>query len=131
MKKELFRNYAVEVDKGNIRGHIPLEHEFGFCKTFKKITKNLGFHLTFKLVDLQDTKFSTIATDINVTFISLKMFIPVLIQNTETQVMFNGAIQNNYSIIYDSWYTERKLSIDGNELQVDIGSARHLIVPYI
>ena len=28
---------------------LPLEHIFSFCETFKKIDKNLGFHITFKL----------------------------------------------------------------------------------
>ena len=57
------------------------------------------------------------------------MFVPVLIPNTETQVMFNEAIQNSYAITCDSWYTERKLSTDGNELQVDIGIAQHVKSP--
>ena len=39
---------------------------FGFCKTFKKITKNLGFHLTFKTADLQKIIFRSKANDINV-----------------------------------------------------------------
>ena len=42
---------------------------------------------------------------------------------------YNEAIQNSYTITYDSWYTERKLSTDGNELQVDIGSAQHVNSP--
>ena len=40
--------------------------------------------------------------------------------------MFNESITNNYTITYDSWYTERKLSTDGNQLQVDIGSPQHI-----
>ena len=43
--------------------------------------------------------------------------------------MFNESIKNNHTITYDSWYTERKLSTDGNELQVDIGSAQHVNSP--
>ena len=57
------------------------------------------------------------------------LFVPILIPNTETQVMFNESIRNKYTFIYDSWYTERKLSNDGNELQVDIGSAQHVKSP--
>ena len=38
--------------------------------------------------------------------------------------MFNESFQNVYTITYDSWYTERKLSTKGNELQVEIGSAQ-------
>ena len=36
---------------------------------------------------------------------------------------------NNYTIIFDSWYTEWKISSDGRELQVDIGSAQHINTP--
>ena len=36
---------------------------------------------------------------------------------------------NNYSITFDSWYTERKISNDGKELQVDIGSAQNINSP--
>ena len=57
------------------------------------------------------------------------MFVPTLIPNSEAQVMFNESIRNNYTITYDSWYIERKLSTDGNELQVDNGSAQHVNSP--
>ena len=43
LKQILINNYADEVNKGKIKGQLPLEHIFGFCKSFKKITKNLGF----------------------------------------------------------------------------------------
>ena len=93
------------------------------------MTKNLGFHLTFKTNDIQDILFNTLGHDINVTIISLYLFVPVLIPNTETQVTFNESNKNKKAIRYDSWYTERKLSTDGNELQVDIGSAQKIKSP--
>ena len=129
LKKILFNNHAQEVNKGKIKGHLALEHIFGFCSSFKKITKNLGFHLKFKMNDLQDIIFTTIADDINVTINSLYLFVPKLIPSTSTQVMFNEAIMNNYTITFHSWYTERKISNDGRELQVDIGSAQHFNSP--
>ena len=43
--------------------------------------------------------------------------------------MFNEAIMSNYTISFDSWYTERKISNDGRELQVDIGSAQQINSP--
>ena len=52
------------------------------------------------------------------------LYVPILIPNTQTQVMFNESIINNYTITFDSWYTEGKISNDGRELQVDIGSAQ-------
>ena len=49
-----------EVNKGKIKGQLLLENIFGFCKSFTKITKNLGFHIKFKTADLQDIIFTTI-----------------------------------------------------------------------
>ena len=54
------------------------------------------------------------------------MCVPILIPNTATQLMLNEPNKNNYTITYDSWYTERKLSTDGNELQVNILIAPHV-----
>ena len=82
-----------------------------------------------KTNDLQSIIFTTIATDINVTINSVCLFVPIIIPNTDTQVMFNESIKNNYAITYDAWYTERKLSTVGNELQVDIGKAQHFNQP--
>ena len=59
--------------------------------------------------DLQDIVFTTIANDINVTINSLYLFVPKFVPSTTTQVMFNEAIMNNYTITFDSWYTERKI----------------------
>ena len=84
LKRILINNHAVEVNKGKIKGQLALEHIFRFCKTFKKITKNLGFHLIFKMTDLQDTILTTIVDDINVTINSLYLFVPQLIPSTST-----------------------------------------------
>ena len=46
-------NNHKEDNRGKIKGQLPLEHIFGFCKSFKKVTKNLGFHLKMKTIDLQ------------------------------------------------------------------------------
>ena len=43
--------------------------------------------------------------------------------------MFNEPIKNNYTISYDSWYTERKIVTDGNEFQVDIALAQNTNSP--
>ena len=48
--------------------------------------------------DLQNIIFTSIATDINVTIKSLYLFLPILMPNSETQVMFNESIMNNYTI---------------------------------
>ena len=128
LKQILINNHADE-KKGKIKGPLPLEQIFGFCKKFKKITKNLGFHLTFKMNDLQDIIFTTIPSDINVTINSLSLYVPLLIPNSQTQVMFNETIMNSCTITFDSWYTKRKVSNDGRELQVDIACAQHINCP--
>ena len=122
LKQIIINNHAVPAKKGRIKCHLPLEHIFGFCRTFKNITKNLGFHLKFKMNDLQDIVSTRLANDITVTINSLYLYFPQQIPSTITQVMFNESITNNYTITFDSWYTERKISSDGRELQVDIGS---------
>ena len=129
LKQILLSTHAEEVNKGKIKDQLPLEHTFGFCKTFKKFTKNLGFHVTFKMIDHQDIIFTTIATDINVTINSLSLYVPKLTPNSKTQVMFDESIMNNYTITFDSWYTEQKISNNGRELQVDKGSARKINSP--
>ena len=128
LKRILIKNHTV-ANKGKYKTKLELEHIFGSCETFKKITKNLGFDLTFKTANLQDIIFTTIATDINVTINNLYLYVPILIPITQTQVMFNESVMNNYTISFDSWYTERKISNDGRELQVDIGSAQHINSP--
>ena len=95
----------------------------------KKITKSLGFLLLFKTSNLKDFNFTRIATDINVTINNKYLYVPISIPNTQTHVMFNESIMSNYTITFDSWYTERKISNDGRELQVDIGSAQHINSP--
>ena len=51
---EMLINNHIEANRGKIKGQLLLEDVFGFCKTFKKITKNLGFHITLKTNDLQN-----------------------------------------------------------------------------
>ena len=91
--------------------------------------KSPGFHLKFKMNDLQDIIFTTIADNINVTLNSLYLYVPKLVPSTATQVMFDESIMNNYTFTFDSWYTESKISNDGRELQVDIDSAQHINSP--
>ena len=113
----------TDTNKGKIKGYLYLEDIFGFCKTFKKVTKNLGFHITFKTNDLQDVIYTSMDDDIKVTINSLYLYIPNLIPSVETQLMFNEATQNNYKISFDEWYTERRVICD-MIFELDIGSAQ-------
>ena len=51
-RKMLMNNHA-DANKSRIKGYY-FEDIFGFCKTFKKVTKNLSFHLTVRTNDLQN-----------------------------------------------------------------------------
>ena len=126
-QKMLINNHT-DANKGKIKGYLYLEDIFGFCKTFKKVTKNLGFHLTFKTNDLQNIIYSSMADDINVTINNLYLYVPNLIPSVETQVMFNEATQNNYMISFDEWYTERRI-ISDTITQMDIGTSQHVNSP--
>ena len=118
----------TDANKGKIKGYLYLEDIFGFCKTFKKVTKNLGFILMLKTDDLQDNIYTSMADDINVTINSLYLYIPIIISNVETQLMFNEATQNNYKTSFDEWFTEKRL-ISDLLVQHDIGSAQKLSSP--
>ena len=129
LHKMLITNHEA-ANRGKIKGQLQLQDMFGFCKTFKKVTKNLGFRITYKTANLQDIICTTIstATQIIVTINSLYLFVPFLIPTTETQLMFNESFQNNYRIFFDEWYTERRILTD-QIFQVDIGSGQSVNRP--
>ena len=102
-------NNRTDANKSKIKGNLYLEFFFGFCETFKKLTKNLGFHINFKTIDWQHIIYSSMADDIIVTNSNLYLYVPNLIPNVETQLMFNEATQNNYEISSDEYYTERQI----------------------
>ena len=126
-QKMLIDNHT-DANKGKIKRYLFLEDIFGLCKIFKKVTKNLGFHIMFKTNDLQNILYSSMADDINVTINNLYLYVPNLLQSVETQVMFNEATQNNFKISFDEWYTERRL-ISDTITQMDIGTSQHVNSP--
>ena len=70
------------------------------------------------------------ADDIHVTINNLYLYVPNLIPNVETQVMFNEATQTqkNYEISFDEWYTERRILSD-TSTQMDIGTSQQVNSP--
>ena len=68
------------------------------------------------------------ADDINVTLNNLYLYVPNLIPNVETQVMFNEATQNNYKINFEERCTERRV-ISDQITQLDIGSSQNVQSP--
>ena len=123
----LINNHA-DANKGKIKGYLYLEDIHGFCKTFKKVTKNLGFHIIFKANDLQNIMYSSMADDIKVTINNLYLYVPNLLPNVKTQVMFNEATQNKNKISYDEYFTERRV-ISDMITEADIGSSQQLSSP--
>ena len=126
-QKKLINNHT-DANKGKTKGYLYLEDIFGFWKTFKKVTKILGFHKMFKTNDLQNIIYSSMADDINVTINNLYLYVPNLIPNVETQVMFNEATQSNYEIFYHECYTERQV-ISDMITQADIESSQQVNSP--
>ena len=126
-QKMLINNH-IDANRGKIKGYFYLEDIFGFCRTFKKVTKNLGFHLILKTNDLQDIIYTSITDDINVTINNLYLFVPNLIPSVETQVRFNEATQINYKISYDEWFTGRRI-ISDTITQLDIGNSQNVQSP--
>ena len=92
----MFRNnYDSDANKGKSKGFLESEDFFGFCKSFKKVTEKLGFHLMLKTNDSQDIIYKSMEDGIIVTINNLYLFIPILTPSVDTQLMFNEATQNN------------------------------------
>ena len=88
LKKMLIDSHTNEDNNGKIRANLPLEHIFGFCKTFKKITKGLEFELQLKKSNEKNNILYTTlgGNDVNVTINSIYLYIyqvlfPVLNRN--------------------------------------------------
>ena len=64
-------NKHTDENKDKNKGFLYLEVIFGSCKSFEKVTKNLGFHLMLKTADLQDIIYTSKDDDINMTINSL------------------------------------------------------------
>ena len=129
LKQILSNNHEIDANKRKIKGQLPLEHTHGFCKLFKKITENLGIHLTFKTANLQTIKHATLGEDIKITIKKITPFVPPFIPNAGTQALFNDSVKNSFTTAFDSWYTDRKIVDDGLKFQVDLSSAQIINSP--
>ena len=49
-----------------MEGQLPVDHIFGFCRLFKKIIKQIGFHLTVNKADLEVIIYITFANDFSI-----------------------------------------------------------------
>ena len=131
LKHVLIDIRTIDDNKGKIRANLPLEHIFSFCKTFKKITKGFGFELQLKTSnERQNNLYTTLGgNDVNVTIISIRLYIPSLVPSAEQQQSFNESIRQNFTLSFDAWVTDRKPVNKGNEYQLDIGSAFNINIP--
>ena len=123
--KQILINNHTEANRGLIRGHLPLEYIFGFARSFKKVTKGLGFELDLRTSNRKrDILYTTSDdNDVDVTINSISLFVPQIIPSPETQVIFNEAISKTFTLSYESWTTDRKPVDTAREFQADISSA--------
>ena len=123
-QKMLINNHT-DVNKVKIKRYLYLEDFSGFCETFKKVTKNLGFRVSFKTNDLQGIIYTSMTDKIDVTINKLYLYVPNLIPFVETQIMFNEATQNENKIANDEGFTERRI-ISDTITQLDIGTSQNV-----
>ena len=124
LKQTHTENHTTDSSKRKITGQLQLDRIFENCETFKMSTKQVRLNIASETVGLQDTSYSTLATDITVTINILSFFVPTFIPDPESQIMFNNSMRNSFTKPFDSWTTERKMTFTGKEYQVDIGSAQ-------
>ena len=74
LKHMLINSHTNDDNRGKIRANLPLEHIFGFCKTFKKITKGLGFELQLKTSNEKKT-LHTQPSEVMMLILQLRKFI--------------------------------------------------------
>ena len=129
--KRILINNHTDANKGLIRGQLPLEYIFGFARSFKNITKGLGFELDLRTSNRKrDILYTTLGDNyVNVTINSISLFIPQIIPSPETQVIFNEAISKTFTLSYESWTTDRKLVNAAKKFQIDISSASNINSP--
>ena len=127
LKKIIIINHT-DANKGVIKGHLLLEYIFGFARSFKKITKGLGFELDLRTSSRKrDILYSTLGDiGVNVTINNISLFVPQIIPCPEAQDIFDEAISKTFSLSYESWTTDRKPVNTAREFQIDISSASNI-----
>ena len=124
LKQILINNHTAD-NRRIIRGHLPLEYVFGSGKSFKKITKELGFELHLQTSNRKrDILYTTLGyDDVIVTINNISLFIPQIIPSPESQVYFKKGISKTFTLSYESWTTDQKPVDTANEFQINVISA--------
>ena len=97
----LINNHNLVANKRKIKGVLLLQKIFRFCKTFKIISKHLGFNLTLKTVDLQDIMYTTLGDDIKLNFDKFFLFVPRIFPDAQIQTMFNDSNKDSFILSFD------------------------------
>ena len=61
--------------------------------------------------------------DVNITINSISLFVPQIKPSAETQVNFNQAYSDSFTLSYEYWTTDRKPVDTVKKFQIDISSA--------
>ena len=94
----------------------------------EKITKQLGFHLTFETADPQDIFYTNLGDDIKVNFDELFLYLPIFFPDA-FKLDFKDSCKNSFTLSFDSWSADRKTVDTQLENQVDVGSAQNINSP--
>ena len=129
--KQILINNHTEANRCLKKGHLLLEYIIGFARSFKKITKGLGFEIDLQTSNRKrDILYTTLDdNDVNVTINSISLFVPQIKPSPETQVIFNEAVSKTFTLSYETWTTDRKPVDTAREFQVDISSASNINSP--
>ena len=94
LKEILIDNHTVQDHKRKQFDQLAWEHIFGFGNNFRKITKGLGFQITFETNVLQNIVYTTSSEGtINyITFNKLHLFVPNFFPSPETHIKFHEYI---------------------------------------
>ena len=82
-----------------------------------------------KTADLQDIIYTTLGDNIKVNFDKLFLYVPILIPDAQTQIMFNNSITDSFTLSFDSWTSDRKTVDTQLEYQVDLYKAQNINSP--
>ena len=99
LKELLIDNHTAQANNGKTFRTPGLEHILRFCKTFKMITKGLGFNLTVKTADLQNIAYTTLPVP-NVHNINIHLFVPMSIPSPE-HYQNSSTIKNCITFFFD------------------------------
>ena len=97
----LINNHNLVANKRKIKGVLPLQNIFRFCKTFEIITKHLRINRTLKSADLQDIMYTTLGDDIKVNFDKFFLFVPIILPHSQIQTMFNDSNKDSFILSFD------------------------------